>query len=384
MRSSAILVVGAILIGLGPAERACAQEEAPAEKLLFPLPNGGSLELEGLVRGYYRNDQRIAWSGVEETLGAESVLRPLVTLPEGAWTLRARGEFFLNMPNGTSLLHDPVRDRFQGDFSIPTFQIFQLAVEAERGDWLIRVGRIATPLSQLQTPILSNRLFDAPFLRTEIIGFAETGLFVRWHPDCWSFDVGISNGEPDLDTNSSKALVARVGIDRPRWSAGIWIKAQDGIGSEELKRFNSFAGFDASVRFGYWTVYAEGLVDQHGLYRDLDAINPLGLSDRSLYGRDVNRAFWTPIWGGGFDVGATFRRDRLLIDWNYGVYFPQQIGVPFHDAPVNRGLVKCAWNLTERAQLFWVAIWENSRPQPFLLMNNSSPRALLVGAQIGF
>jgi hypothetical protein len=38
-----------------------------------------------------------------------------------------------------------------------------------------------------------------------------------------------------------------IGAGTDRWAAGIWIKAQDGISSEQQKRFNSFVGFDAQL-----------------------------------------------------------------------------------------------------------------------------------------
>src|SRR5262249_45350711 len=255
------------------------------------------------------------------------------------------------------ILSDPVRDLYRANFTVPAFQVFQLALEAERGDWFLRFGRIRTPISGYDVPMFTNSLIDAPFLRTEIIGFTWTGVFLRWHPGPWSFEAGLSNGESDLDTNSNKALVARVGYDARRWSAGAWIKAQDGISSEQQKRFNSFAGFDANVRVGDWTIYGEGLVDHHGLWRDPTLLsNPAALGMRSLYGRGEFIGFAAPIYGGGFDIGATLRRDRLLFDWNWGAYWPQQIGVPSHDAPVYRAIIKVAWSITPRADVFGVII----------------------------
>src|SRR5262249_38114630 len=280
------------------------------------------------------------------------------------------------------ILSDPVRDLYRANFTVPAFQVFQLALEAERGDWFLRFGRIRTPISGYDVPMFTNSLIDAPFLRTEIIGFTWTGVFLRWHPGPWSFEAGLSNGESDLDTNSNKALVARVGYDARRWSAGVWIKAQDGISSEQQKRFNSFAGFDASVRVGDWTIYGEGLVDEHGLYRDLDrAGNPLALGVRSLYNRDVFVSFRRPIFGGGFTVGATLRLERLLFDACFGAFFPGRIGIPSHDEPVYRHTLKCLWTVSRQVQLFVVGINENTRPQPFLELNNYSPSAILVGAQ---
>jgi hypothetical protein len=391
MRGLATAAMCAILAGLVLARPSCAQESSPASeespfaKLIFPLEKGASLEIGGSLRAFYSNDQRIVWSGVEETFGGEGALRSLFTAPAGDWTIRARSEFFLNEPTGGTLLRDPVRNLYSGDYTVPAFQVFQLALEAERGDWLIRVGKIRSFLGSNTVPMFTNSMMDAPFLQTEIIGFSETGVFVRWHPGPWSFDLGISNGEANLDTNSGKALIARVGIDQSRWSAGVWSKFQDGIGSEEQKRFNSFVGFDANARFGSWTFYGEGLIDEHGLYRDPKTINnPSEFSDFSLYGLDIFRGFDKPTYGAGFDAGAVYRYERLMVDWNYGIYFPEHIGVPTQDATIHRGLIKCSLDLTNRLQFYSVVIFENSRPQPFMLMNNYAPRALLFGFQFGF
>jgi hypothetical protein len=383
MRTLANSAVCAVLASLVLVGTARAQDAAPPRGLAFPLDEGSTITIEGAARAFLRMDSRINWSGVESTFGGEAVLRPLYESQTGAITWRARGEFFLNEPSGTSILSDPVRDLYRPNFTVPAFQVFQLALEAERGDWLVRLGRIRTPIGGYDVPMLTNSLMDAPFLRTEIVGFAETGIFVRWHPGPWSLEAGFSNGEPDLDTNSSKALVARVGYDAHRWSAGVWIKAQDGISSEQQKRFNSFAGFDAKVRFGDWTVYGEGLVDQHGLWRDPALLaNPAALGVRSLYGRDVYVGFGTPVYGDGFDIGATLRRDQVLFDWNWGAYWPQRVGIASHDAPIYRATFKTTWALTRHFDVFAVVISENSRPQPFIELMNYIPRALVVGAQM--
>ncbi len=392
MRGSVKALVCALLLGPAMGRQVCAQDGAfasdssPASKLLFPFENGGSLEIGGVLRAYFSDDQRIAWSGVENTFGGQGVLRSLFTMPEGDWTIRARSEFFLNEPSGGTVLRDPVRDLYVDDYILRPFEVFQLALEVEHGDWLFRAGKIRSPFGSDVVPMFTNSLMDAPFLRTDIIGFTESGIFLRWHPGPWSFDLGLSNGEENLDTNSSKALIARIGLEQPNWSIAAWGKFQDGIGSEELKRFNSFVGLDASARAGSWTIYGEATVDQHGLYRNPSSggFSPWEFNNLSLYGLDVHRAFEKPIYGVGFDVGAVYRYSRLMLNWNYGVYFPQQIGIPTQDARIERGLLKCSWDLTRRFQFFSALIFENSRPQPYTIMYNYAPRALIAGFQFGF
>lgn len=342
-------------------------------------------DVSGLLRGFYRNDQRIEWSGVEDSFGAEAVLRGRWERANGPWRLAAQAEIFLNVPNGRSILSDPERDLYRSNFTVPALQVFQLFAEARYGDWSLRLGRFATPMGRYDSFMLTNSLIDAPFLRTEIIGFAETGVLISWHPGIWSFDVGVSNGEPDLDTNSSKALIARAGVDIGPWSSGVWIKAQDGISSEQQKRFNSFVGFDARLRFDRLTFYAEGAIDEHGLYRDLDHEgNPLALVPRSLYGRDVFKSFREPIYGGGFDIGVMWQLRRFRVDLNYGIYFPEQIGVDFHDEPIHRGLAKVMFEVAPKMQVYVVGIVENNRPQQVPAFNSAPPYMILGGLQFEF
>ena len=355
------------------------QPEGPPQEI------APGLTFSGLVRGFYGNDQRIEWSGVEDTFGAEAVLRGRFETENQGWRLAAQAELFLNVPNGRSILSDPQRDLYRANFEVPPLQVFQLFVEARYDDWSVRLGHFATPLGRYESPMLTNALNDAPFLRTEITGFAETGVLLSWRPGIWSFDVGVTNGEPDLDTNSSKAFISRIGAGTERWSAGIWIKAQDGIGSEQQKRFRSFVGFDAQAIFGPWTIYGEGLIDQHGLYRDLAADgNPLALVPRSLYGRDVFKAFRDPIYGGGFDAGVTWRRERLTVDLNYGLYFPEQIGRSFHDAPIHRGVAKVLFEVAPRLHVYAVGIVENKRPHEIPFFDRAPPFMVLGGLQYGF
>lgn len=345
------------------------------------LDEHSSLYFDGTVRSFLKLDQRIAWSGVESTFAAEGVLRPKFERrgTRGVW--RAQGEFFLNQPMGT-MLSDPVRDLYHDNFVTRPFDIFQLALEWETDEWLIRFGRVVTPLGRYPVPMLTNALLDAPFLRTEVLGFTETGALIRWRPGIWSFDLGLSNGEETLDTNSTKALLARAGFDWRSIGFGLWLKAHDGTGSEQQKTFGSRYGFDASFRLRRWTIYAEGIVDEHGLYRG-DA-DPPTLRPRSLYHRDVYRGRRAPVWGGGFHLGAMLRLADFWIDWNYGVYWPERIGVPSHDEPIRRALVKLTWRLAPRFDVFGVAIAENSRPQPFIELYNNTPRAVLLGMKLEF
>jgi hypothetical protein len=351
-----------------------------------PVPDSPNWpSFSGVIRGFYRNDQRIEWSGVEDTFGAEAVLRSRWETERGLWRVAAQAELFFSVQNGRSILSDPARDPYRDNFIVPPLQVFQLFVEAHYGDFSVRLGRFRTPLGNYDVPMLTNTLVDAPFLRTDVVGFAETGLLLSWQPGIWSFQVGVTNGEPDLDTNSSKALIARVGAAAEHWAGGVWIKAQDGTSSDQQKRFNSFVGFDAQLKFGVWTIYSEGALDEHGLYRERDPQgNPPALTPRSLYGRDVFKSPSQPIYGGGFDVGVTWRRERVLLDLNYGLYFPERIGLPFHDELIHRLVAKAMFEIAPRLHVYTVGIVENRRHHEVPLFDRAPPFMVLSGLQYGF
>jgi len=73
--------------------------------------------------------------------------------------------------------------------------------------------------------------------------------------------------------NSSKALVARAGIDQPWYALGTSVKWQDGNGSETQKAFNNHVGLDAMIRRGQWTLSGEAIYDQYGLRRPGTPLN---------------------------------------------------------------------------------------------------------------
>ena len=75
---------------------------------------------------------------------------------------------------------------------------------------------------------------------------------------------------------------------------------------------------------------------------------------------------------------------KVVLSSSCATYWPQQIGVPSHDAPIYRALFKMIWTIAPRVDVFAVVISENSRPQPFLQLNNYIPRALIIGGQIEF
>lgn len=240
----------------------------PEQMLNFQFNEQTVLQVDGLVRGFYLNDQRIMWSGVETTFGAEGILRPLIQSEQGNWKVSAEGEFFLNPRFGRSILRDNERDLYRNNFDVDVVELFQLYCQAQRGDFRIRVGKTRTPFGSFQSSMFTNRLIDAPFIRSEVIAWTEVGAFVNWKPGLFTFDVGIINGERELDTNSDKGVVSRVGLDGDTWGIGVSVKAHDGISSEFQKRYNNHVGLDAHVQLGKFRIYGEAIYDEYGFHRD--------------------------------------------------------------------------------------------------------------------
>jgi hypothetical protein len=359
--------------------------EPPHDWFHYTIAPGTQVEVGGLFRGYYRNDQRIAWSGVEETFGAEGVLRPTIQSQSGGWTVSAQGEFFINQPYGSSILSDPQRDLYKANFQIEPFEVFQLFGQAQYGDWLVRVGKTRTPFGNYPGPTFTNSLIDAPFIRTEVIDWTETGIFVRWQPGPWSFDLAITNGEPDLDTNSSKAAIGRAGYNGSCWTVGASFKYQDGVSSEQQKQFNNVYGYDASVHFGHVVIYTEGTYDEYGFrHANYVLADPMALGVRSLYDRQVfSGKENVPVHGFGYYVGIGYRGNRWLWDATFGSYYPEQLGIPAHDTPTHRGVLKCAYSITPNFQIYAVGILENNRPADGVVGNNKQ-NAILSGVQLTF
>lgn len=379
--------------GRGLAAFLLASPEAPAanwgngDVLRYRVSDDTAFMMDGLFRGYLRDDARITWTGLETSFGAEGVLRPSFVSRTGDWVVATEGEFFLNMRYGSSILSSPERDLYRANFEVDMFQIQQLFVEATYGDTTLRIGRSRTPFGRYQSPMFTNSLQDAPFLRTEVISFFETGIFIRYRPNEVVFDLAIVNGEADLDTNSSKAIITRLGYETAYWTVGFSIKYQDGISSEWQKRYSNYCGLDGSIALGNWLIYSEVVTDQHGLHRDPTQdpnFNPLNFGRRSLYGRDVNSGEdKSAISGVGAHLGVTYRADSWLVDLCYGNYQPKAIGLPSHDVSTNRLLFKTAFVAARNLEVFLIALAENRRPNDPPL-NNAQPYAFWLGMQYGF
>lgn len=319
----------------------------------------------GKGRGYYLNDQRIEFTGVEATFAVEGVLEGGVLQRMGEWDLTCDAQLFLNQPFGPNILADsPERRSFAVNFDIDPLQISQLYLGARRGDYYMALGRFVTPFGRFYFPNYRNNFDDSPFIRAEAIHFRETGLLLQWDPGIWVFQAALTNGSFLQDTNSSKALVARVGIDQPWYALGASIKMQDGNGSETQKMYNNHAGVDAMIRFGSWTLSGEAIYDQYGLRRPGMPLDNITWA-RSLYYRDLNNGFENPFNGFGYYANLGYEGMNWTWMFNYGEFYPQQVGIPQQDAITRRGMIKGSRHWTRNFETYGVIFRENDLANSF-------------------
>lgn len=340
-------------------------------------------DLDFVVRGYYVNDQRIEWSGQEATFGAEGAFAPRLHYRFGNWETSVDGEFYLNQPFDRNRLVD-TRERasYAHNFEYDTFEISQLSITCRNGNLAFCVGKFVTPFGRTHFPLYSNARFDAPFIRTEAILWRETGLLIRWDPGYLVADVALTNGSEDLDTNSSKALVSRIGLEGEQFGVGASIKVQDGIGSEDQKRYNNHFGVDAMIRRGRLTLSAEAIYDEYGFRRP--GFDPNDITwGRSIYYRDLHYKLNTPITGVGYYLNLGINSDRLVTNLNYGEYYPMELGNAQHDRPNRRGLVKVDYYCTPCLQMYAVVILET---EGYVAQDNRLRKgnAILTGLQYTF
>jgi hypothetical protein len=320
----------------------------------------------GKARGYYWNDQRLEFTGQEATFGAEGVITGGIDHQVGAWDIGVDGEFFLNQPFDRNILIDGAeRIAFAPNFDIDIFQMSQLYLSARRGDMYFAAGRFVTPFGRFYFPNYFNNFVDSPFIRSEAILFRETGFLAQWDPEPFVFTAALTNGGPERDTNSSKALISRIGLEQEWYSLGTSIKVQDGIGSEHQKTFNQHVGVDAMIRNGRWTLSAEAIYDEYGLRKP-----GLGLNDvtwgRSVYYRELNNSFMEALTGFGYYVDLGYRGDKWEWHFNYGDYLPQQtMGIAAHDEAIHRGLIHASYHFTQHFEAYTIALMENEVPLDF-------------------
>jgi len=337
----------------------------------------------GKGRAYYLNDQRIEFTGQEASFAVEGVLDGGIHQRAGEWDLQCETELFLNQPFDRNLLVDtPNRQSFAANFDVDPLLISQLYVAGRCDDLYIALGRFVTPFGRFYFTNYRNSFDDSPFIRSEAILFRETGLLLQWDPSIWIFTAAVTNGGPQQDTNSSKALVARVGIEETWFAVGGSVKLQDGIGSESQKTYKQHVGFDAMLRRGNWTLSGEAIYDEYGLRRS--GMRPRDMRwGRSFYFRDLNSGSSDPITGVGYYVNLGYEGPFWSLAFNYGEFYPQEIGVPAHDINTRRGIVKASRHWTPHFETYAIALTETDRDDR---LDSHARRGLyyILGGQFAF
>ena len=347
-----------------------------------PVHDRPGFSIDGLARAYYANDQRINWTGMEATFGAEGILAPRFIAEVNGWNISANGVFFLNQHFDGNKLDEPGLAPYHKNFEVDPFQIWNMNVRFTKDDLTISVGKDNTPFGRYYFPLFTNSRMDSPFLRSDVIQWVETGIFARYSPGIFVGDIAITNGLAERDTNSMKALVARLGINTPSFVAGISGKLHDGSGSEKQKQYGSYYGADAMMRWGAFDLSGEFTYDQYGMWHDFDPNNITW--GRSLYYRDLYSGQQrVPLSALGYYLNLGWTHPRLRVDLNYGEYYPHAIGNVLNDTPVRRGLAKATWRVMPHVESYTALLWENVRPlEPFRKWQLGT--ALLSGVQVYF
>lgn len=368
------------------------EDAPPAEPMLSPLDR--PLEWDdhcgddecwyhagGKARGYFITDQRIEFTGQETTFAVEGVIDGGYHRYAGDWELLMEGELFLNLPYDRNLLVDtPERRSFAGNFDIDPLSISQLYLGARRHDWYCALGRFVTPFGRFYFPQYRNDFSDSPFIRSEAVIFRETGALVQWDPEGYVFTAALTNGGFGQDTNATKALVARAGIDRENFALGSSVKWHDGISSEGQKQYKRHVGIDAMFRRGRWILSGEAIYDQYGFRRPGFDPNEI-FWGRSLYFRDQNDSLYDPIEGIGYYVDLGYAGDCWSFHLNYGDYFPEHIGDVPHDRNNHRGLVKLSWQPVPSFEVYGIALGENDGPLGFATRARRKGAVVILGCQ---
>ena len=210
------------------------------------------LEVTGVARAYYENDQRIAWSGMEDNFVAEAVIAPRLRQRCGDFEFLIDSEFYINEPyDANQLATDPERKSYAANFQVSTLEISQLALVTNYGDWTFKAGKFVTPFGRFYFPLYTNSRMDAPFIRTEVIDWRETGILAHYKSGYFVGDIAITNerGE-NLGTNSRKSLMRGWDLESDSWAIGCSAKKSGGVGSENDKEFNNYFGVDMMFRGG--------------------------------------------------------------------------------------------------------------------------------------
>jgi len=338
--------------------------------------DGAGFKYNAFVRAFLLNDQRIQWSGLETTFSAEAVVNLSYLKKIARWQVMANGEFFINQPFNPNILADEYRSRYKQNFDIDTFSCKQLFIEARNGAFAFKIGKFIIPFGRNYVPSYCNAFSDQPFIRSESIMRYDTGLMLSVNSGLLHLDLAFVNGSEDQDTNSAKSLIGRLGLGNEKWGIGVSGKYFGDRGSETQKQYSDHLGIDIMLTSGDFTLSGELITEHYGLRK------PFGEDEifwpRSFYYRDIFYQFETPINGTGGYLNLLWKSRRVSINLNYGLYYPQQIDRPLHDAKNSRLLVSCSWQLVAGLHAFVSALIENDRPRE-PVFSGASPYMFLCG-----
>jgi hypothetical protein len=342
-------------------------------------------EMSGMVRAYYSDDQRVQWSGMETVFGADAMLAPQITR-EYPWGVTAvRSEFLIHQPFGKRnlALSDSNIQKYEPYFDVDPFEISQLYIHVSNSNKALSldIGKINTPFGRTEYPLLLDWRFDAPFIRsTEVILAHETGIMVSYTPEFLSLELGVVNGEREKDTNSAKAVIGRVGTGKNKdWEIGLSGKWHDGIGSESDKTYNNYLGADFKVRLHpKFILSGEIIYDQHGYHQKKGEEN----GTTSLYYREIYSK-GNSIYGIGGYLDLGYKDEKWAIHLNYGEYYPEKIGNPYHDDPNKRLLINIVYRILPEVHVFATGLLENERYEEEW-RKEQSPYGYIVGMRYTF
>jgi hypothetical protein len=351
--------------------------------------DGQGTDLNAMVRGFYLNDQRVSWSGLEETFGAEAAVEVWSEKNLDRFSVKAGGEIHINQPFDRNILRDSAREKYHPNFDIEPLEISRLNLQFIKDGLTIVLGKAESPFGRTWFPLYSNSRTDAPFIRTEAILWRETGVFLNWKRGPLVVDLAVVNGSEDMDTNSSKGGIARLGAEGDNWAFGVSGKKQDGIGSENQKYYKNHFGFDFMLRRAAFVLSGEAIYDEYGFRYDISDADVFW--QRSLYDRDLYYKRKTPIHGRGGYVDLTYYGEKLTAGINYGEYHPKELGITVydgreinHDEPIKRWIVKTAYTIAPGLQAYGVGLFENNRRTESDMRSDVTGLVILAGLQYRF
>lgn len=160
------------------------------------------LRHHAMVRALLLDDQRIQWSGLENSFSAEAILELNYLKKIGKWQLMVQSELLVNQPFNQNILSDEFRDLYRQNFEYEIFTFRQLYIGIKSRSMTIRLGQITNPFGRCYLTASNNARSDLPFLRTEVVAPTDTGFSISFTPGIFSLDFALVNGSEGQDTTA--------------------------------------------------------------------------------------------------------------------------------------------------------------------------------------